>query len=255
MNVGLLDFTATPTNEATAHWPATVHRGVHRRELAATRFMGQDRSMVLDALRALPPTPMLILAFVCPALEASTMLGVVFPGEIAILVAGAAAQLGTLPLWAVIPTAAAGAVIGDAVGFGVGRRYGARLLRRLPEWLVKPDAVRATNELICRRGPIVVLIGRTTALLRALVPGLAGMSGLTWRRFLPYNVIGGLIWATVVAALGYLAGAGLTVVSDQLGMASNIILGALAVIGLLVWLRSHVRRRQSNSKQRVSANQ
>ena len=201
--------------------------------------------MVLDALRALPPTPMLILAFLCPALEASTMLGVVFPGEIAILVAGAAAQVGTLPLWAVIPTGVAGAVIGDAVGFGVGRRYGARLLDHLPEWLVTPQAVSATNDLIRRRGPIVVLIGRTTALLRALVPGLAGMSGLSWRRFLPYNMLGGIIWATVVAALGYLAGASLTLVQDQLGMASNIILGALVVIGLVVWLRTHVRRRQA----------
>jgi undecaprenyl-diphosphatase len=200
--------------------------------------------MVLDALRALPPTPMLILAFVCPALEASTMLGVVFPGEIAILVAGAAAQIGTLPLWAVIPTGVAGAIIGDAIGFGVGRRYGAWLLNRLPERLVKPEAVQATNALIRRRGPIVVLIGRTTALLRALVPGLAGMSGLSWQRFLPYNIIGGVIWATVVAALGYLAGASLAVVQDQLGMASNIILGVLGVIAIVLWLRAHFRRRQ-----------
>jgi membrane-associated protein len=207
--------------------------------------MSQDQGMVLDALRALPPTPMLILAFLCPALEASTMLGVVFPGEITILVAGAAAQVGTLSLWAVIPTSVAGAVIGDAVGFGLGRRYGERLLRRLPGWLVKPEAVRATNDLLRRRGPILVLIGRMTALLRALVPGLAGMSGLTWGRFLPYNLLGGVIWATVVALLGYLAGAGLAMVQEQLGMVSNIVLGVLVAAALVMWLRSHVRRRQS----------
>lgn len=201
--------------------------------------------MVLEALRALPPTPMLILAFLCPALEASTMLGVIFPGEIAILVAGAAAQVGTLSLWSVIPTSVAGAVIGDAVGFGIGRRYGERPLMRLPDRLVKPDAVRATNDLLRRRGPIVVLIGRMTALSRALVPGLAGMSGLSWWRFLPYNLLGGVLWATTVAILGYLAGASLVVVQDQLGVVSNVVLGALAVAGLAMWLRSHVRRRQS----------
>jgi undecaprenyl-diphosphatase len=207
--------------------------------------MGQDRGMVLDALRALPPAPMLILAFLCPALEASTMLGVIFPGEIAILVAGAAAQVGTLSLWTVIPTSVAGAVIGDAVGFGVGRRYGDRLLQRLPDRLVKPDAVRATNELLRRRGPIVVLIGRMTALLRALVPGLAGMSGLSWWRFLPYNLLGGVLWATAVAILGYLAGASLEVVQERLGMVSNIALGMVVAAVLALWLRSHVRRRQS----------
>jgi membrane-associated protein len=207
--------------------------------------MSQDQGMVLEALRALPPTPMLILAFLCPALEASTMLGVIFPGEIAILVAGAAAQVGTLSLWSVIPTSVAGAVIGDAVGFGIGRRYGERLLMCLPDRLVKPDAVRATNDLLRRRGPIVVLIGRMTALLRALVPGLAGMSGLSWWRFLPYNLLGGVLWATTVAILGYLAGASLVVVQDQLGVVSNVVLGALAAAGLAMWLRPHVRRRQS----------
>jgi len=173
------------------------------------------------------------------------MLGVIFPGEIAILVAGAAAQVGTLSLWAVIPISVAGAVVGDAVGFGFGRRYGERLLRRLPERLVKPEAVRATNELLRRRGPIVVLIGRMTALLRAFVPGLAGMSGLSWWRFLPYNLLGGLIWATTVAILGYLAGASLVVVQEQLGMVSNVVLGVVAAAALAMWLRSHVRRRQS----------
>jgi membrane-associated protein len=173
------------------------------------------------------------------------MLGVIFPGEVAILVAGAAAQVGTLSLWAVIPVSVAGAVIGDAVGFGVGRRYGERVLVRVPGWQVRPETVRATNELLCRRGPIIVLIGRLTALLRALVPGLAGMSGLSWGRFLPYNVLGGMIWATAVALLGYLAGASLAVVQQRLGMVSDIVLGVLVAAALVMYVRSHLRRRQS----------
>jgi undecaprenyl-diphosphatase len=204
--------------------------------------------MVLEALRALPPTPMLILAFAFPALEASTMLGVVFPGEISILVAGAAAQAGVFPLWAVIAVGVAGAIIGDAVGFAVGRRYGDGLLRRLPKRLVKPEAVRATNELVRRRGPVVVLIGRLTALLRALVPGLAGMSGLSWSKFLPYNILGGVVWASSVAMLGYLAGASLAVVERRLGMVSNAVLGVVVLVLVVLWWRSHLRRRDSSSQ-------
>lgn len=115
------------------------------------------------------------------------MLGVIFPGEIAILVAGAAAQVGTLSLWAVIRSAwpERSSVTRSASALVAATASGS--LKRLPDWLVKPDAVRATNELLRRRGPIVVLIGRMTALLRALVPGLAGISGLSWWRFLPYN--------------------------------------------------------------------
>jgi undecaprenyl-diphosphatase len=105
--------------------------------------------------------------------------------------------------------------------------------------------VRGINELLRRRGPIIVLIGRMTALLRALVPGLAGMSGLTWWRFLPYNLLGGVIWATAVTLLGYLAGASLALAQEQLGMVSNIVLGVLVAAALAMWLRSHVRRRQS----------
>jgi len=90
-----------------------------------------------------------------------------------------------------------------------------------------------------------VLIGRMTALLRALVPGLAGMSGLSWWRFLPYNLVGGVLWATAVAVAGYLAGASLVVVQERLGVVSNVVLGVLAAAGLAMWLRAHVRRRQS----------
>ncbi|HEY6422803.1 MAG TPA: DedA family protein [Pseudonocardiaceae bacterium] len=200
---------------------------------------------MLDALRALPPVPMLILAFLMPALEASTMLGVVFPGEIAILVAGAAAHAGAFSLWAVIAVGVAGAVAGDAVGFGAGRRYGERLVQRLPPRLIKPEAVRATTELLQRRGPIVVLIGRLTALLRALVPSLAGMSGLSWGRFLPYNVVGGVAWGTAVAMLGYIAGAGLSTAQQQLGVVSNIALVALVAAALALWVRAHIRRRRT----------
>lgn len=87
-----------------------------------------------------------------------------------------------------------------------------------------------------------------TALLRALIPGLAGMSGLIWGGSCPNNLLGGMIWATAVAAvavLGYLAGASLAVAQRQLGVVSNIALGVLVVAALVVWLRSHVRRRQS----------
>jgi undecaprenyl-diphosphatase len=94
----------------------------------------------------------------------------------------------------------------------------------------------------------VVLIGRLTALLRALVPGLAGMSGLSWSKFLPYNILGGVVWASSVAMLGYLAGASLAVVERRLGMVSNAVLGVVVLVLVVLWWRSHLRRRDSSSQ-------
>ncbi|HEU0090355.1 MAG TPA: DedA family protein [Pseudonocardiaceae bacterium] len=204
--------------------------------------------MLLDALRILPPLLMLALAFLLPALEASTMLGVIFPGEVAILVAGASAHAGTLMLWTVIVAGTSGAILGDAVGFALGRRYGTPLLRKLPSRLIKPEGVQTARELLRRYGPAAVLMGRFVALLRALVPGLAGMSDLSWRAFLPYNMLGGAIWATGVAVLGYLTAASLEVLEWELGLVSEILLAGVVLAVLLVCWRRRARRQPDTGK-------
>ncbi|MGQ0575795.1 MAG: DedA family protein [Pseudonocardia sp.] len=203
---------------------------------------------MLELLESLPPAAVLALAFLLPALEASTLLGVVVPGEVAILVAGAAAHAGGVPLWAVIGAAVSGAVAGDTAGFALGRRYGDALVGRLPRRLVRPDAVARTRALIRRRGGAAVFLGRFTALFRALVPGLAGASGVPWRVFLPCNVAGAALWATGVAVLGYLAGAGLRTAERRLGLASEIVLAAVVVIGVVVVALRHRSGRRSGRR-------
>jgi membrane-associated protein len=91
---------------------------------------------VTSLLLALPASVILLVAFLLPAAEASTFLGIVVPGETAVLVAGVLAHSGRLPLWAVILAATLGAVLGDQVGFFLGRRHGQPLLDRLPRWIV-----------------------------------------------------------------------------------------------------------------------
>ncbi len=197
---------------------------------------------MLDYLERLPPAMVLGLTFLLPALEASTLLGVVFPGEVAVLVGGAVAHAGGVPLWAVLVAAVSGAVVGDSVGFTLGRRYGDGLVARLPRRLVKPDAVERSRELIRRRGGAAVFFGRFTALFRALVPGLAGASGVSWRVFLPFNVAGGALWAGGVVTIGYLAGAGLQAAERRLGFASEIVLAAVVVVGIAALLVRRHRR-------------
>ncbi len=206
---------------------------------------------VFDWLLELPPWLVLTMAFLFPALEASVFVGVVIPGEIAVLVAGVTAGGGRLQLWEVIVAAIAGAIIGDFIGFEVGRRWGAVLVAKLPERLVKPHHIERGRHELRKRGALAVLVGRWTAALRALMPGLAGMSDVRLRTFAIANAIGGTIWVAVVSGLGYGAGTSYERVERILGNTSWVIMGVVVlVVGALV-VRHRVRGRRADSHEDV----
>ena len=138
--------------------------------------MGALLSWISDTLVKLPGPAALAVVFLLPALEASIFLGFLFPGEIAVVIGGFLAFNHTVNLAAVLACAIAGAVIGDSVGYEVGKRWGDALLVRLPQRFVKPAHIEQGKELINRLGGKAVFSGRFAAALRALVPGLCGVS-------------------------------------------------------------------------------
>ncbi|SCE79795.1 membrane protein DedA, SNARE-associated domain [Micromonospora haikouensis] len=196
---------------------------------------------VLAVLVALPPALVLALVFLLPALEASTFLGLFVPGEIAVLVGGVVAHSGRLPLWAVIVAAVAGAALGDQAGYLVGRRYGRRLLARTPRRFVRSGELRRALDLVRRRGALAVVIGRWAAALRALVPGIAGLSGMPQATFTLANVAGGLLWSVTVAVLGFLAGASYRLLERRLGLGGEAVLAVIVVVVVAVRLWRHHR--------------
>ncbi len=200
---------------------------------------------LVEWLLDLPAWVALVMAFLFPALEASIFIGVVVPGEIAVLIAGVIANGGRLELWEVLLAACAGAIIGDFVGFEVGRRWGATLLQRLPERLVKPEHVQRGREALRNRGAVAVLFGRWIAALRALIPGLAGMSDVRLRTFVVANAIGGTIWACVVGSLGYVAGKSYKTVEKDLGYTSYILIGVFAAAVAALVIRNRVKRNRA----------
>lgn len=163
-------------------------------------------SRLFEGILQLPPALALALVFLLPALEASAFVGVVLPGEIGVVLGGVMANQHKLPLAAVFAAGILGAVIGDSVGYAVGARWGEAMLRRLPKRLLKPEHVQRTEETLRKLGGKAVFVGRFTAALRALVPGMAGMSKLPYPRFLAWNMLGGVCWASAFVLLGYLAG-------------------------------------------------
>ncbi len=148
---------------------------------------------VTDRILSLPGWLVLALVFAFPALEASAFVGFVFPGEIAVILGESRLRVERSPLWAVIAAAVAGAIIGDSIGYLVGRRWGTHLLHgtlgRLPVISTHLDKhVDSARAYVRRRKGSAVFFGRFTAVLRVLVPGrhiggaLPDLPGLQRRR-------------------------------------------------------------------------
>ena len=180
----------------------------------------------------------LLIVFAVPALESSAFLGFVFPGETALLLGGVLASYGRVSLWAVLVAGICGAVIGDSIGYLVGRKYGQRVLQARPlRRFLKPRHMERAQRYLAERGGRAVFFGRFTAALRVLVPGFAGMARLPYRVFLPFNIAGGATWGSIMVVLGYLAGASWKRVASyatQAGIALLVAVVLLLVIGYLV---------------------
>ena len=141
--------------------------------------------------------------------EAALFIGFILPGETAVLVAGVVASQDRVNVVIVAVVVVAAAITGDSVGYAIGHRYGESLMK-LPVLRRRRVALERALEGLRRRGPIYVFIGRFTAFLRAVMPGLAGMSRMKYRRFLIANALGGLLWGVSFTLLGYFAGTALT---------------------------------------------
>jgi membrane-associated protein len=172
--------------------------------------------------------------------EAAILVGMVLPGETALLVAGVFCAHHTLNLWLMIVIAAACAVAGDSVGFEFGRVFGPRLRRSAAGRFVGEHRWAAVDGFLHRHGGKAVLLGRLTALLRALMPSMAGMSGMRYRTFLLWNAVGGLIWAPSCVLLGYAFSTSLSTVGETLTWAPLAIL-AVAVVA---YIALHLRKRR-----------
>jgi undecaprenyl-diphosphatase len=204
---------------------------------------------VVAHLLALPAWLALVVIFALPALEASVFLGFLIPGETALVLGGVLAGTHALPLLAVLALGILGAIVGDSVGYYVGRRWGRRVLDSTLGRFIKAERIERGQAYLAARGGRAVLLGRFTATLRALVPGLAGMSGVPYRTFLPFNVAGGVLWGSGAVLLGYLAGASWRA---ALHAASGASLGVLGVVLLLVlggMVVRRVRERRARARQ------
>jgi membrane-associated protein len=176
--------------------------------------------------------------------EDALFFGFVIPGETAVVVGGVlAGRHGVSVGWLALAVVVA-AIAGDSVGYEIGHHFGPRILATGPLRRHR-DRIADAQELIRRRGPAAVFLGRFIAFFRAMMPALAGASHMRYRTFLLFNALGGLAWGVGFTLLGYFAGAAYTRVEHTAGRALAVALAVVVIAALAAW---HLRRRRARKE-------
>lgn len=178
-----------------------------------------------------------LVVFLVVMLECQALLGLFMPGESLVLVSGALAAGGVFDLDALIVTVAAAAIVGDSIGYELGRHLGQDWLRRYGARLgVHESHLETVSGYFHRHGGKSVLFSHFMHLLRALMPFLAGASRMRYLRFFFYNSLGCILWASVFSLLGYFIGGNWHLLGKWIGRAGDVV-GALGLLIIgLVWL-------------------
>ena len=170
-------------------------------------------------------------------------LGIPLPGETALIVAGTyAGHTHRLSPWLIFAVAAAAAIIGDNIGYWIGDKGGYRLARRYGSKVrLDERKLKIARYLFDQHGAKVVFFGRFVSVLRTYAAFLAGTSRMRWRRFLPANAAGGIVWAAIYTTAAYLAGNALQRAS---GTITWVLVGAAvaAIVVVLLLLRHQTAR-------------
>jgi membrane-associated protein len=175
-------------------------------------------------------------------LETGAFVGLIAPGETAIVLGGVVAAQGRVSLPVILAIAWAAAALGDLASFALGHRLGRRfLVARGPRLGVSAPRLERVETFFDRHGPKAILVGRFVGLVRAVAPFLAGASGMRLRAFLPWSLLGTCLWTALFTLVGYAFHRSF---SQAAGTAAHVALGlALVAAAALAW-RAHRAQRQ-----------
>jgi membrane-associated protein len=193
----------------------------------------------MDALTGLQPAVLYLLTGVFMTLETSLLIGLLLPGDSVVLLAGTTVT-GPTRFGALVLVSTLGSLLGESIGYLLGRRYGdrvraSRLGRRLGE-----DAWANAAAFLTGRGGRAVAAARFVAVIHALVPVVAGSVGMRYRRFLGWSALGAAVWSVTFVGIGTLAGASWRQYGERFGLAGLVVLGLVA---LTAWSLRTARRR------------
>ncbi|MET3810977.1 DedA family protein [Arthrobacter sp. UYEF3] len=172
--------------------------------------------------------------------EDAVFIGFVIPGETAAVLGGVVSSRGEVPLWGMVAIVVVAAVVGDTVGYEIGKHLGPRLLNAGIMKKRRPALAKA-QDFLRRRGGSAVFLGRFVAFFRAVMPALAGTSRMHYPRFLAFNAAGGLVWGVSFVLLGYFAGNSYEAVAKVAGRDITAVVVVIGLLALLIWRIRHAR--------------
>ncbi len=164
--------------------------------------------------------------------ESGLLIGFFLPGDTLLFGAGILASQGALPLELLILVVIVAAIVGDNVGYSIGRRTGKRLFHKKESILLKPDHLEKAEKFYELHGGKTIIIARFVPMVRTFAPMVAGISKMPRRRFMLFNVIGAIIWGGGVVLLGYAFGSRMPWLEDYISLVLLGIIGLSIVISM-----------------------
>ena len=185
-----------------------------------------------------------VVLFAIVFTETGLLVGFFLPGDSLLITAGIVAAAGGLNIWWLNVVLIVAAITGDSVGYAIGVRLGPRLFTRPQSLLFNPRHIERTRVFYERHGPKTIVIARFVPIVRTFAPVVAGVGQMEYRRFIFYNVAGGIGWVTSMTWAGY----GLGRVIPNLGSYIHLVVGiviVLSVIPIVIEILKERRRRSA----------
>jgi len=176
--------------------------------------------------------------------ETGLLVGFFLPGDSLLITAGLVAATGVLNIWWLNVLLVVAAIVGDSVGYAIGWRIGPRLFTRPKSLLFNPRHVERTRAFYARHGAKTIVIARFVPIVRTFAPVVAGVGQMEYRRFLFYNVAGGVGWVTSMTWAGYLLGQTVPNISEHIHVLVVVVI-LLSLIPIVVELVRERRRRSA----------
>ncbi len=188
--------------------------------------------------------------------ETGLLVGFCLPGDSLLVTAGLlASQGGTLNVWLLASLLSVAAILGDSVGYAIGYYFGPRVFNRDDSWLFHKDHVARTQRFYEKYGSKTIVLARFVPIVRTFAPTVAGVGKMDYRRFLMFNVMGGIGWVWSMTLIGYFLGRTIPDLEHHLHWVVLIVIAVSFLPLVREWMVARRERATSTAHDRKDAAQ